>query len=443
MSRNTPWRTTRKMYALRQGSNDWYRIRNQINGPTQLHIYDEIGYFGVSAGDLIRDLADITGPLEVHLNSPGGEVFDGIAIYNTLLARKDVTVMIDGLAASIASVIAMAGNPVLMARNAQMMVHEGFGMAIGCAQDMRDMAEILDRTSHQIAGVYSDHTGRPTSYWREVMKAETWYSADEAIEAGLADRLIDSGAGARVREVAAQDKWDLTAFRGAASVPYVSERQTRHEPMTGRHTHDHAAPPGQDDHDDGIHNHVHEHNNDADHFGHHATNYYDPDNTGDNDMSPDTDTDHSHWTVDGRQLQPVPGRPMMNGLPIDIMAAAVDNSPWDAAKAMREASSSSDPAAAFKAICAGRRDGPAGERGSWALPHHYKPGSAPNAHGVQAALGRLSATQGLTNTDAARSHLEAHMRAINPDYEPSNSASQFINPTDEEMDTFLRTLRGV
>src|SRR5260370_42662602 len=120
MSRNTPWRVARKQMALLQpGKNDWYRIKNQHAGPTQLHIYDEIGYFGVSAGDLIRDLADVDGPLEVHLNSPGGEVFDGIAIYNALIARKNVTVMIDGLAASIASVIAMAGNPVLVARQAQ------------------------------------------------------------------------------------------------------------------------------------------------------------------------------------------------------------------------------------------------------------------------------------------------------------------------------------
>jgi ATP-dependent protease ClpP protease subunit len=218
MSRNTPWRTTRREYALHQPSiNNWYRIKNVAGGPTQLHIYDEIGFFGVSASDLIRDMADVTGDLEVHINSPGGEVWDGIAIYNTLLARKNVTVHVDGIAASIASVIAMAGNPVLIARNAQIMIHEGFAMAVGNAQDMRDLAEQLDKASHNIASIYSDHTGKPIAYWREVMKAETWFDADESIEEGLADRMIDSGAGRRMKSP--DDKWDMSVY-------HASGRQT-------------------------------------------------------------------------------------------------------------------------------------------------------------------------------------------------------------------------
>ena len=259
--------------ALSQpGKNDWYRIRNQANGPTQLHIYDEIGYFGVTAMDMIRDLADVTGPIELHLNSPGGEVFEGITIYNALIARKDLTVMIDGIAASIASVIAMAGNPVLIARQATMMIHDGHAMGIGTAQDMRDLAEQLDRKSNDIATIYSEHTGKPVKYWREMMKAETWLTAQEAIDIGLADRFIDSGAGRAISNPA--DSFDLSVYRGAASgvagakgaatLPYVSDRQTRHEPMTGRHRHDHSAFDA-GDHDDGVHAHMHNHSNDADH----------------------------------------------------------------------------------------------------------------------------------------------------------------------------------
>lgn len=269
MSRNTPWRTTRKMYALSQARNDWYRIRNQVNGPTQLHIYDEIGYFGVSAGDLVRDLADVNGPLEVHLNSPGGEVFDGITIYNTLLARKDITVVIDGLAASIASVIAMAGNPILIARNAQMMIHDGHGMAIGNAQDMRDLAEILDRTSNNIASIYSDHTGRAIDYWRQLMKAETWYNAQDAIDAGLADRFVDSGAGRQAASVSGD--WDMSIFRGAAHLdqkdaahrPYHGRDEVHHTPVSGEHSHNHAAYDATDG-DDGIHAHGHSHGDGGD-----------------------------------------------------------------------------------------------------------------------------------------------------------------------------------
>lgn len=398
MSRNTPWRTTNKMWALRQQKNDWYRIRNQLEGPTQLHIYDEIGYFGVSAGDLIRDLADVNGPLEVHLNSPGGEVFDGIAIYNALLARHDVTVMIDGLAASIASVIAMAGNPVLIARNAQMMIHDGFGMAIGTAQDMRDLAELLDRTSNNIAGIYSDHTGRPASYWREIMKAETWYDSAEAIEYGLADRLIDSGAGRPVPEVP-QDKWDLSVFRRDAT----QNKSHSHGPYSGEHSHPHSAFGSQGD--DGMHDHAHTHD--------------------------DQNPGHDHH-----------GRDQGNRSHDDIRNATVDNSEWDAGRAWSAGASSDNPAAFYAAICAGRKTGDKDTQNAWALPHHYAPGRPPNAAGVRAALARLPGTDGLTNAGAARSHLESHMRDINPDWSPSG---QLTDPayglTDDEIKAFASSLR--
>jgi ATP-dependent protease ClpP protease subunit len=438
MSRNTPWRMANRMYALVQpGRNDWYRFRNQIDGPTQLHIYNEIGYFGVTANDFVRDLADVTGPLEIHLNSPGGEVFDGVAIYNALIARKDVTVMIDGLAASIASVIAMAGNPIIIARQGQMMVHDGFGMAVGNAQDMRDFAEQLDRTSNNIAEIYAEHTGKPASYWREVMKAEAWYGAQEAIDAGLADRMMDSGAGRQVKPPS--DTWDMTIFGKTGTVLYVPKNQTTHEPMTGVHTHDHS---GFDQYDsvDGIHGHQHRHHNDNLH-SHHMV--WDPDHDGDDDSSPGGDTDNSHWDITGRQIQSVPGRPLDAGKNvIDIANASVDNSPWDAARAMHNAANSDNPAAFYNGICAGKKSGDASKQEAHALPHHYHPGDAPNAAGVKNALARFSSTQGLTNSDAAKAHLEAHMRVINPDYSPDDLAVIWEDPTDEDAQRFLAELKG-
>ena len=233
--------------ALSQGQNDWYRIRNQNSGPTQLYIYDEIGYFGVTAMDLVRDLADVTGPLEVHLNSPGGEVDDGIAIYNTLMDRKDVTVRVDGAAYSIASVIAMAGNPILIGRQASMMIHEGHTMAIGNAQDLRDYANRLERASNNIAQIYSEHTGQPIAYWRDLMKAETWFSGQEAIDAGLADRFIDSGAGRPVTPPT--ESWDLAAaFRGPrparhAADPKDPETDKPGDPDPAEPVKDQADPP--------------------------------------------------------------------------------------------------------------------------------------------------------------------------------------------------------
>jgi ATP-dependent protease ClpP protease subunit len=272
MNGQTPWRTAR-VYALGQsGRNDWYRIRNQADGPTQLHIYDEIGYFGVTAQDMIRDLAAVEGALEVHINSPGGEVFDGVAIYNTLLARDNVTVVIDGLAASAASFIAMAGKPLLVAKTAQMMIHDGHGMAIGNAADMRELADVLDKTSDNIAAIYFEKAGYDIQYWREKMQAETWYTGQEIVDAGLADGIYD----ARASKAPVAANFDLSVFKhpqggrevvqpaNAASEPYVGRTQARHAPMTGTHSHDHGAH-GASDHDDGVHEHTHTHNNDASH----------------------------------------------------------------------------------------------------------------------------------------------------------------------------------
>lgn len=426
--------------ALHQpGHNDWYRIRNQIQGPTQLHIYDEIGYFGVSASDLVRDLADVTGPLEVHLNSPGGEVFDGIAIYNALVARKDVTVMIDGIAASIASVIAMAGNPVLVARQGTMMVHDGFGMSIGNAQDMREMADLLDKTSNNIASIYSDHTGKPAAYWRDIMKAETWFSGQEAIDHGLADRFIDSGAGRPVTPP--QDSWDLSAafpgLRGAATVPYVGHTQHRHEPMTGFHAHDHAAFTA-DDGDDGAHAHQHEHQNDADH-------------------NPDTNPHHTH--TPGMGEEDGQGRvlegyydPSVTGIPMDIkivgnrvevtIGGLTQVYDWDAAAAMAKCKTASD----YRSICAGEKSsGDPDTQAHWALPHHNSPGAGPDKGGVVAALGRWNQTQGLKNKDAALSHLKAHARSLglpSGDDDSNQFTNPWLDPTPEEMEHFLAALKG-
>ena len=405
---HTPWRTVQRQWALHQGGNNtWYRIRNQIDGPTQLHIYDEIGYFGVSSKDLIRDLADVNGPLELHLNSPGGEVHEGIAIYNTLMGRHDVTVMIDGLAASIASVIAMAGNPILIARTAQMMVHDGFAMAIGNAQDLRDQAEVLDKASNLIAGVYADHTGKPPAYWREVMKAESWFDSQEAIDAGLADRFIPSSHTRHTTDHRRDERWDLSAafrgpadLRGAAAVPYVGEHQTRHEPTTTRHRHDHAAG-GADDHDDGIHYHFHEHNNDADH------------------------REHDHSAI-GYDVGP-------NDRPINRVMN------WDGAAAMAACASADDPAAAYRSVCAGKRAGDPSKQSTWALPHHNKPGGPADPGGVSAALGRLDQTQGLTNKSAARAHLEAHQGGTHHE----DSAGNPFGLEEDDFERIARELRGV
>lgn len=172
-----------------RASKDWFRIENKA-GANEVYVYDEIGGFGVTSGDFLNQIRELDGDVSLHLNSPGGDVFDGLAIYQALKNRAgSTTVHVDGLAASIASVIAMGADKVIMAPKAQLMIHEGFTMAMGDAADMRKLADLLDRTSDNIASVYADKAGQSAEFWRARMKDETWYSAEEAVAAGLADEI--------------------------------------------------------------------------------------------------------------------------------------------------------------------------------------------------------------------------------------------------------------
>jgi ATP-dependent Clp endopeptidase proteolytic subunit ClpP len=168
----------------------WFSVRAQTPG-AEIAIYDEIGAFGIPAKAFLDELKAL-GPQDVTLriNSPGGSVFDGVAIYNAL-KRHDgrVTVRVDGLAASIASMIAMAGDEVVMPANAMLMLHDPSGLVMGTAADMRAMAEALDKMKAGMVGAYRAKSGRDDAKIEALMQAETWFTAEEAIELGLADRI--------------------------------------------------------------------------------------------------------------------------------------------------------------------------------------------------------------------------------------------------------------
>ncbi|MEU8717485.1 head maturation protease, ClpP-related [Streptomyces sp. NPDC048663] len=173
----------------------WYRIANSAGdgAPAQILIYDEIGMWGVTASDFIRDLAAAgNGPVEVHINSGGGDVFEAYAIYNALLARAGVTTVVDSLAASAASVIAMAGETRLMARTSQLMIHDASAWTGGNAEDMQQMVERLQTVSDQIAGIYADTAGGNADHWRGLMRAETWFTPEQALEAGLITGILST-----------------------------------------------------------------------------------------------------------------------------------------------------------------------------------------------------------------------------------------------------------
>ena len=169
----------------------WFKIQNLGGNAADLWVYDEIGGWGITAQDLVAELASLNvAEITVHLNSPGGDVFDGIAITNALRDHPaNVTIKVDALAASIASVIAQAGNKVIMGRNSMMMIHNASGFAMGEAEDLEKMAVLLRSTTENIASIYAERAGGTVKQWLAVMKDETWYSAQEAVDAGLADEV--------------------------------------------------------------------------------------------------------------------------------------------------------------------------------------------------------------------------------------------------------------
>lgn len=199
----------------RRAPDKWYTIRAAADGqPTEIMIYDEIGYFGVTARDFVRDLNAIADDeITVRINSPGGDVFDGIAILNALRGHRGrVTTIVDGLAASAASFIAMGGDEIVMRKYAELMIHDAWGMAVGNASDLRDLADQLDRSSDNIAAIYAERAGGTVEEWRELMRAEQWFTADEAVEVGLATRVDDDAShNAKVHKAA----FDLSVFNYA------------------------------------------------------------------------------------------------------------------------------------------------------------------------------------------------------------------------------------
>lgn len=173
----------------------WYQIKAQ-DGRAVVRIYDEISLWGVTAEDFAADIAGLdVSDLEVQINSPGGDVFDGVAIYNALRTHDaSVTTRVDGLAASAASVIVQAGDRRVMVSGSQMMVHEAWGIAIGPASEMREFADLLDKQSDNLAAIYAARSGRPVDEIRGEMAEETWLTADEAVESGYADDVFEPAA---------------------------------------------------------------------------------------------------------------------------------------------------------------------------------------------------------------------------------------------------------
>lgn len=172
------------------------QVRLQRDGERwNLRLYGIVGdeWDGMT-DDMIADVINEVpsgDPMDVHINSPGGAVFVGLTAYNHIAARSGETrIVVDGIAASIASVIAMAGSPVVMASGAMMMIHNPWNIVMGDAQEMRKNADVLDKVSESLLGIYERKTGQDRDTLKVMMDEETWLTAEEAIEWGFADEML-------------------------------------------------------------------------------------------------------------------------------------------------------------------------------------------------------------------------------------------------------------
>jgi len=176
------------------------KFRCQQNGDSaEVWIYAEIGEgwgWGISAKDFADEINALdVSEMTVHINSPGGDVFDGVAMHTVLKRHKAaVTVTIDGLAASAASLVAMAGDNIEIAQGAFVMVHHPWTFGMGNASEFREIADQLEKIGESLVRIYAERTDNTETRVREWLDAETWMDSDEAVSNGFADALTDQPA---------------------------------------------------------------------------------------------------------------------------------------------------------------------------------------------------------------------------------------------------------
>lgn len=184
------------------------RITAKAGSPVKVYVYGMIGGWDSDVDGFVRDVHALdTAAIDLHINSPGGFVYDAVAMYEALAGHKaTVTTHIDGLAASAASFLALAGDTVEIAAAGRVMIHDAQGIAIGSPADIAEALDVLTAVSDDIAGVYAARAGGTVKSWRTAMTATTWYSAQQAVDAKLATRVArtDPGPDNRTRLIQAR-----------------------------------------------------------------------------------------------------------------------------------------------------------------------------------------------------------------------------------------------
>lgn len=172
----------------------WFNFQAKTADSAEVSIFDEIGMWGVTAKDFIACMKAHAGKtLTVCINSPGGSVFDALAIYNALRAHgSEVTVKVMGIAASAASLIAMAGDKIIMPENTFLMIHNPWSFAAGNADELRDTADTLDMIGSSLIKTYVARTGLSEEEIKQMLDAETWLNAADALAKGFATHVEPS-----------------------------------------------------------------------------------------------------------------------------------------------------------------------------------------------------------------------------------------------------------
>lgn len=191
-----------------------------------LTLFGDVGWEIKPAG-VMAELGEMVGDVLVKINSYGGDIYEGIAIMHALRSHPgQVTVRVEGVAASAASVIAVGGADVLqLAAGSELMVHMPWVETPGDAEELRKTADDLDRTAQSLAEIYAEKAGGTAEQWLEMMRAETWFSAQEAVDAGLADAVVDSRAGKAPVLAGATRKRFAFAGRSEAPTPRIFEEE--------------------------------------------------------------------------------------------------------------------------------------------------------------------------------------------------------------------------
>lgn len=387
-----------------EGAADWFRIEDSADDvdSTDVFIYGSIGgFWGIYADEFIEELNQVTTPnINIRLNSGGGSVFEGIAVSNSIRAHPAfVTVYVDSLAASIASIIMLSGDKIVFRQQAQCMIHNSSGSCYGDSAEMLKMADLLERQNKIIAGAYAERTGRPVDEFLALMAEETWFTGQEAVDIGLADEIyVPPKKEAPLAPAASMMNraWDLSMFRyaGRENAPEPAAAQvpgTKPVPIpppvvepaavAGQViTADMLTPTG--DLVAMLRKAVHDE----------LAEIFDT-------VAPAHSTAVESGTWDaGANEKRLPS-------PVPITTAKKMYTWWDAT----EVADGAVPKSAAK------------------LPHHFvsadgTPGAA-SVNGVRNALARLPQTQGLSDAErsAAEAHLRKHLNAFSGDEEDSTS----------------------